>query len=113
MVPTGYCESESKNESENESESDELEEQEDSEHGGEGSELQEPSHSQPSANPVERDGADSLAFRDRFHFQLSLRVLGLMCDGQNRHLQVHTYNTFQVSVYIVYTCSCSIDDGII
>ena len=41
-----------------------------------------------SANPVERDSAKALAFNDPTHVKLTLQVLGLMCDGQNRTLQV-------------------------
>lgn len=43
-----------------------------------------------SAEPPARDGAESLAFHDPTHVQLTLQMLGLMCDGQNHTLQVHT-----------------------
>ena len=46
------------------------------------------SHFHPSANPVARDVAESLAFHDPTHVQLTLQMLGLMCDGQNHNLQV-------------------------
>ena len=74
------------------SDSESEEEQEDPEQDGEEKESQALPHSQPSVNPAEKDGAESLAFQDRTHFQLSLRVLGLMCDGQNRNLQVGIYS---------------------
>ena len=84
-------------------------------------EMQDLSHPHLPADPVERDSAESLAFHDPTHVQLTLQVLGLMCDGQNRNLQV-TYSAqaakivafcangtvivsqlFQVS-YLVYDC---------
>ena len=46
------------------------------------------SHPHLSADPVETDSAEALAFNDPTHVQLTLQVLGLMCDGQNRKLQV-------------------------
>lgn len=45
-------------------------------------------HPLPSADLVESDSAESLAFNDPTHVQLTLQVLGLMCDGQNCNLQV-------------------------
>ena len=40
-------------------------------------------------------GADSdeLRFQDSTYVELALRVLGLMCDGQNRTLQVRVHDT--------------------
>ena len=58
-------------------------------------------HSHPSVDPVEKDGAECLAHHDRTNFHLSLQVLGHMCDGQNRHLQVYRYiqyRTYQVCI---------------
>ena len=54
-------------------------------------EMQVLSKPQFSANPVERDSAEALAFNDPTHVKLTLQVLGLMCDGQNRTLQVRIY----------------------
>lgn len=93
VFPSHSKQSEFDSSGSSDSESESEEEQEYLDWGGEGIELQDLSRSHPSADPVERDSAESLAFHDRTHFQLSLRVLGLMCDGQNRLLQVHSYYT--------------------
>ena len=63
-----------------------TEEQEDLD--GEGIVLGNPHNIPSSANHVERDSAESLAFHDPTHVQLTLQMLGLMCDGQNHTLQV-------------------------
>lgn len=55
---------------------------------GHGIEMKTLLHPLPSADLVESDSAESLAFNDPTHVQLTLQVLGLMCDGQNRNLQV-------------------------
>ena len=45
-------------------------------------------------------GADSdeLRFQDSTYVELALRVLGLMCDGQNRTLQVGEGHTWEHGV---------------
>ena len=82
---TDDSDSDSENETESESE------EEPKETVGEGMEMQVLSKAQFSADPVQRDSAESLAFHDPTHVQLTLKVLGLMCDGQNRTLQVRMY----------------------
>ena len=58
---------------------------------GQGIEMRDLSRQHDPVDPMERDSAESLAFHDPTHVQLTLQVLGLMCDGQNRNLQVYVY----------------------
>lgn len=65
-------------------------------------EMQDLSHPHVPADPMERDSAESLAFHDPTHVQLTLQVLGLMCDGQNRNLQV-TYTVQATKILAFYS----------
>ena len=68
---------------------------------GEGIEMEDLSYHQDSTDPVERDSAESLAVHDPTHVQLTLQVLGLMCDGQNRTLQVYDYHfLLKIAVFL-------------
>ena len=80
--------SDSENEDEGEEQTDQVEQNEldePEEVDGKGIEMQNLPHTH---SPVERDTAGSLYIRDPADVQLTLQVLGLMCDGQNRKLQV-------------------------
>ncbi len=50
-----------------------------------------PAYLHSTDKPVEReiDSAEALAVHDPTHVQLTLQMLGLMCDGQNHTLQVY------------------------
>lgn len=45
--------------------------------------------------PTEAGQEDGLKIQDSTYVELALRVLGLMCDGQNRTLQVWVHATTQ------------------
>ena len=62
------------------------------------------------------DEAEELKFQDTNYVELALRVLGLMCDGQNRRLQVRIFIRVPVQVvkcpknihFQVVYCTCDV-----
>ena len=59
-----------------------------------------PAYQHSTDKPVERerDSAEALPDHDPTHVQLTLQMLGLMCDGQNHTLQVYAFNKWTLTL---------------